>query len=102
MNVWQSFDKEEVFALALQGIKKELFAEALAKLKWLGQLPEPPQALDAVLGSLYASLQLFERAKSHLGAFATLTPTPCTNVFSWAWYTRIWASCPARWPFGRP
>lgn len=59
------FNTDEVLALAELDLERENFQDSLYKLKYLSQQGVVNDELDAMLGSAYAKLKLFNSAAEH-------------------------------------
>ena len=68
------FDQDELMALTEQDLRRENYAEALEKLKVIGGRNGVPVAYHAVLGRVYASLGLLQRARHAFATYVENTP----------------------------
>ncbi|MCE2597103.1 tetratricopeptide repeat protein [Motilimonas cestriensis] len=68
------FEADELIALAAINLEKEELGPALEILNYLKQQKLESDELDSMLGSIYAKLQLFDKAARHYRALLDRSP----------------------------
>lgn len=78
---YELFDHDELIALIKQDMKTQQFSEALGKIKFILKEEKIPVELFSLAGKLYATLELFERARFFFSEYIRHVPDAFVESF---------------------
>jgi tetratricopeptide (TPR) repeat protein len=78
---YELFDHDELIALIKQDMKTQQFSNALEKTKFILKEEKIPVELFSLAGKLYASLELFERARFFFSEYTRHVPNAFVELF---------------------
>lgn len=78
---YELFDHDELIALIKQDMKTQQFSDALGKIKFILKEEKIPVELFSLAGKLYATLELFERARFYFSEYIKHVPDAYVELF---------------------
>lgn len=78
---YELFDQDELIALIGHDMKVQDYTHALEKVKFMMQAEQFPVSLFSLAGKLYATLELFERARFYFAEYIRHVPNAQIELF---------------------
>lgn len=78
---YELFDEQEMLALIKQDMTNNDYSRALEKLKTILKAEQIPLEAFSLAGKLYATLEMFERAKFYFAEFVKFVPEATVEWF---------------------